>query len=195
MKSHAALYLAETARIARTVDAASIERIVAGLRGLRAAGGRLFLLGVGGSAANSSHAVNDLRKLNGIEAYAPTDNVAELTARTNDDGFQTVFEEWLKVSHACGRDALFILSVGGGSVETGISVPLVRAIDEAKRRGMRIYGIVGRAEGYTARMADEVVIIPIAHEARVTPHAESFQSVVLHAISCHPDLTLADTAS
>jgi D-sedoheptulose 7-phosphate isomerase len=178
----------QASRIALAIDAAVIERIVDELVALRARGGRLFILGVGGSAANCSHAVNDFRKLANIEAYAPTDNVAELTARANDDGFDTIFEAWLKTSHADKDDAVLVLSVGGGDEARHVSTNLVRAIDEAHRRGMQVYGIVGRPEGYTARMADAVVLVPVEDVAQLTPHAEAFQAVVWHAMVCHPAL-------
>ena len=170
-----------------------IERIAGGLADLRASGGRLFLLGVGGSAANCSHAVNDFRKLCGIEAYTPVDNVSELTARTNDDGWETVFSGWLAVSRACQNDALFIFSVGGGDAERKISVNLVRAVDEAKRRGLKIYGVVGRQGGYARRFGDAVVVVPTVSDARVTPHTEAFQAVVWHCLVSHPKLQITDT--
>lgn len=190
MPTHSETYLAHAADICRNIDADAIERIVEGLVRLRERGGRLFLLGVGGSAANCSHAVNDFRKLNGIEAYSPTDNVAEITARTNDEGWETVFESWLATSNAHGDDALMIFSVGGGDVKRNVSPNLVRAIDEAKRRGLAIYGVVGRAESYTKQHGDEVVVIPVPDPQFLTPHAEAFQAVVWHAIVCHPSLLL-----
>lgn len=188
--SHSQKYLAETTEIAATIDHEAIERIVAELEQLRARGGRLFLLGVGGSAANCSHAVNDFRKLADIEAYTPIDNVSELTARTNDEGWDTVFDSWLKTSHACGKDAVFVLSVGGGDEERKVSVNIVRALDEAKRRGLKIYGIVGRREGYTKRVGDEVVVVPAVDPAHLTPHAEAFQAVIWHCIVFHPRLNV-----
>ena len=190
---HAADYFAETARIAESVDHEMIERIAEGLADLRDRGGRLFLLGVGGSAANCSHAVNDFRKLCGIEAYTPVDNVSELTARTNDEGWETVFAAWLAVSRAGDRDAVFVLSVGGGDEEKNISVNLVRALDEAKRRGLRIYGVVGRQGGYTNEVGDAVVVIPTVNVMRVTPHTEAFQAVVWHCLVSHPKLQIAGT--
>jgi D-sedoheptulose 7-phosphate isomerase len=188
MTSHSQRYLQQAARIAGAVDHEAVERIAAGLAELRARSGRLFLLGVGGSAANCSHAVNDFRKLDGIEAYAPTDNVSEITARTNDEGWDRVFEAWLRTSRAGAADAVFILSVGGGDAQRNISANLVRAIDEAKRRGMKIYGIVGRAESYTKQQGDEVIVVPVEDPSLLTPHAEAFQSVICHAIVCHPSL-------
>ncbi len=175
--------------MAQGLDLAIIDRMVTRLVRLREAGGRLFLCGVGGGAGNCSHAVNDFRKLAGIEAYSPVDNVSELTARANDEGWETVFAGWLKVSRACERDALFILSVGGGSRERRISVNLVAAIDEALARGMDVLGIVGRDGGYTKqRGGDLVLVIPTVNAQAVTPHTEAFQSVVWHGIVCDPRL-------
>jgi D-sedoheptulose 7-phosphate isomerase len=148
----------------------------------------LFILGVGGSAANASHAVNDFRKIVGVEAYAPTDNVSELTARVNDDGWATVFEAWLRVSRLQSRDAILVFSVGGGSLERNVSPNLVAALDYAKSVGASVLGIVGRDGGYTARVADACVIIPIVHPDRVTPHSEAFQAVVWHLLVSHPAL-------
>lgn len=186
--THAERYLRQVAQIALAMDHEAVERLAAGLAELRQRGGRLFLLGVGGSAANCSHAVNDLRKLSGIEAYTPVDNVAELTARTNDEGWESVFEAWLRTSRASERDAVLVLSVGGGDVERGVSVNIVRALDEAKRRGLRIYGIVGRDGGYTRQVADEVVVVPVVDPDHVTPHTEAFQAVVWHCLVSHPRL-------
>jgi D-sedoheptulose 7-phosphate isomerase len=191
--AHTARYFAEASRIAHEIDHDAIERLVEALRELRERGGRLFLLGVGGSAANCSHAVNDFRKLCGIEAYTPVDNVAELTARINDEGWETAFSAWLAGSHACERDAVFVLSVGGGDAERGISVNLVHALDEAKRRGLKIYGVVGRQGGYTKRVGDTVVVVPTVNDAHVTPHTEAFQAVVWHCVVSHPRLQLAAT--
>ena len=168
------------------LDAGAIERLAAKLAQLRDHGGRLFLIGVGGSAANCSHAVNDFRKLAHLEAYSPCDNVAELTARANDEGWATVFDGWLKVSRANEKDAVFVMSVGGGNEEKQISVNIVRALEEARRRGMAIYGIVGRDGGYTKKVGDEVILIPTVDPALVTPLAESFQAVVWHCLVCHP---------
>ena len=184
--THAQNYLEQTARIAAAIDHEAVERIAEGLADLRRRGGRLFLIGVGGSAANCSHAVNDFRKLAGIEAYSPCDNVAELTARTNDEGWATVFESWLRTSRADAQDAVFVLSVGGGDADRNVSPNIVRALDEAKRRGLTVYGIVGRDGGYTKAVGDEVVVVPTVDPAHVTPHAESFQAVIWHALVCHP---------
>ena len=170
-----------------------IDRIAEELSELRSRGGRLFLLGVGGSAANCSHAVNDFRKLCGIEAYTPVDNVSELTARTNDEGWETVFSAWLKVSRANNSDALFIFSVGGGDAEKSISVNLIRAIEEAKRRGLKIFGVVGRNGGYTKLAGDAVVVIPVVNGAHITPHTEAFHAVVWHCLVSHPKLQMAET--
>ena len=190
--THSEIYLQEAEQVTSKIDHAVIERIAYGLAELRERGGRLFLLGVGGSAANCSHAVNDFRKLAGIEAYAPTDNVAELTARTNDEGWDTVFAAWLRTSHANKNDAVFVLSVGGGNVEKNVSVNLVRALEEAKRRGLKIYGVVGRDGGYTKKIGDEVVIVPTVNSARVTPHTEAFHAVVWHCLVCHPKVMVQE---
>lgn len=178
----------EAAEVARRLDIDTVNRMVERLVRLREEGGRLFLCGVGGSAGNCSHAVNDFRKLAGIETYSPVDNVSELTARTNDEGWETVFAAWLKVSRACERDVLFIMSVGGGSRERGISVNLVAAIDEAKSRGLDVLGIVGRDGGYTKQQGSIVLVIPTVNEQSVTPHTEAFQAVVWHALVCDPRL-------
>jgi len=191
--SHAATYLEEVQRIAAAIPTGDIEALVNELVELRRRGGRLFLLGVGGSAANCSHAVNDFRKLCSIEAYAPTDNVSELTARTNDEGWETVFAEWLKTSRGGAADAVFVLSVGGGSVDRNISPNLVAALKEAKARKMTVLGIVGRSGGYTKEVGDYVVVIPPIFEARVTPHTEEFQAVVWHCLVSHPLLQINAT--
>ena len=170
----------------RALDHRAIEEMAAGLARLRDRGGRLFLLGVGGSAANCSHAVNDFRKLAGIESYSPCDNVAELTARTNDEGWDTIFEAWLRTSRAKADDAVLVLSVGGGDANRGISPNIVKALDEAKKRGMAIYGIVGRDGGYTRKVGDIVVVVPTVDPDLVTPHAEAFQAVIWHCLVCHP---------
>ena len=179
-------FLARVEEVARLVDRPPIERIVERLVEVRDARGRLFMLGVGGSAANASHAVNDFRKLCGIEAYTPADNVSELTARTNDDGWETTFEAWLRTSNLSERDAVFVLSVGGGDAERGVSANLIRAIDLAKARGAAVLGIVGRDGGHTARVGDAVAIVPTVDATLLTPIAESFQSVILHTIVSHP---------
>jgi D-sedoheptulose 7-phosphate isomerase len=188
MMSHAAQFLGEARRVIDGLDVEAIERMATLLEQARERGGRLFILGVGGSAANASHAVNDFRKIAGIEAYAPTDNVSELTARTNDEGWPTVFSEWLKVSRANAKDAILIFSVGGGNLEKNVSPNIVAAIGEAKARGLRVLGIVGRDGGYTGKAGDCVVVIPTVAEARVTPHAEAFQAVVWHCLVSHPRL-------
>jgi len=186
-------FLAHAAAIARQLDATAIERLVAELAALRDRGGRLFLLGVGGSAANCSHAVNDFRKLAGIEAYAPTDNVSELTARTNDEGWETVFAAWLGVSRANEDDAVLVMSVGGGDVERNVSPNIVRALEEARRRRMKIFGVVGRDGGFTARVADVAVLIPTVEASLVTPFTEAFQAVVWHCVVSHPALAQGQT--
>ncbi len=186
--SHAATFLDEVCETARRIPPELVEALCQELVNLRDRSGRLFILGVGGSAGNCSHAVNDFRKLCGIEAYAPTDNVSELTARTNDEGWNTVFAEWLKVSRAGANDAILVFSVGGGNLEKNVSANLVAAIQEAKTRGTRILGIVGRDGGYTKAAGDVVVVIPTVEESRVTPHAEAFQAVVWHCLVSHPKL-------
>ncbi len=186
--SHAAKFLEEVCETARGLDPDAIEALCDELADLREREGRLFILGVGGSAGNCSHAVNDFRKLCGIEAYAPTDNVSELTARTNDEGWNTVFAEWLKVSRAGPNDAILVFSVGGGNLEKNVSANLVAAVQEAKSRGTRILGIVGRDGGYTKQSGDVVVVIPTVEQSRVTPHTEAFQAVVWHCLVSHPKL-------
>ena len=186
--SYSQEHLDETASITKAINPAIIEEMVKLLVDVKSAGGRLFVLGVGGSAANAGHAVNDFRKLAGIEAYAPTDNVAELTARTNDDGWQTVFSGWLKVSKLDSKDCLFILSVGGGNKEKNVSPNLIEAIDLAKEVDARVTGIVGRDGGYTALNADVCLVVPTVNPNTVTPHSESFQTVVWHLIVSHPAL-------
>jgi D-sedoheptulose 7-phosphate isomerase len=186
-------FLTEVEQVARQLDTNLIEKAVSILAAVRAQGGRLFILGVGGSAANASHAVNDFRKIVGLEAYAPTDNVSELTARTNDDGWSTIFSNWLKTSRLQPRDALLVLSVGGGSLEAQVSPNLVSALDYAKTTGAQIIGIVGRDGGYTARVADAAVIIPTVNPTHVTPHAEAFQAIVWHLFVSHPSLKAAQT--
>jgi D-sedoheptulose 7-phosphate isomerase len=191
--SFTAQFLAEAAQILERIDADAVERLASLLVETRSRGGRLFVLGVGGSAANASHAVNDFRKLAGIETYAPTDNVSELTARTNDEGWPTVFEAWLRTSRLRRDDMLLVLSVGGGDIERGVSANLVFALQYAQQVGASIGGIVGRAEGYTAQVADACVVIPTVNPAHVTPHAEAFQAVVWHALVSHPLLKTAAT--
>ncbi len=191
--SHSKRYFEEAARIARELDHAVVDRIAEELAALRERNGRLFLLGVGGSAGNCSHAVNDFRKLCGIEAYTPVDNVSELTARTNDEGWDTVFAAWLRTSRANEKDAILIFSVGGGDAERNVSANLVHAIDEAKARGLKVFGVVGRSTGYTARVGDAVVVVPTADPARVTPHSEAFQAVVWHCLVSNPILQIKGT--
>ena len=186
-------HLDESKKIIDGLDVAVIERIAALLAKTREAGGRLFFLGVGGSAGNCSHAVNDFRKIVGIESYAPTDNVSELTARTNDEGWETVFVEWLKVSHLRAQDAIFIFSVGGGNLEKNVSPNLVRALQYAKEVGAKILGVVGRDGGYTAKVGDAVCIIPTVNPDAITPHSEAFQAVVWHLLVTHPALKAKQT--
>jgi D-sedoheptulose 7-phosphate isomerase len=186
-------HLREAARIIQLLDADAIEAVVRTLESVRARGGRLFFLGVGGSAGNCSHAVNDFRKLAGFEAYAPTDNVSELTARANDEGWESVFVAWLKGSRLRAEDAVFVFSVGGGSLEKNISPNLVRALEHAHAVGASIVGVVGRDGGYTAQVADACVIVPTVNPDTVTPHAEAMQAVVWHLLVSHPLLKAAPT--
>ncbi|MDR2442394.1 MAG: SIS domain-containing protein [Deltaproteobacteria bacterium] len=186
--SFSADFLAEAKKIIDGLDLIAIEKTAQKLADLRSGGGRLFILGVGGSAASASHAVNDFRKICSIEAYAPTDNVSELTARTNDEGWDTVFSEWLKGSKLGPKDALLILSVGGGNLEKNVSPNLVKALELAKSSGATILGIVGRDGGHTARVADVVVIIPTVNPDHITPHTEAFHGVVWHLLVTHPIL-------
>ena len=183
---HAHTYFQEVAKVAQSIDIAAVERLASELALLRERGGRLFLLGVGGSAGNCGHAVNDFRKLCGIEAYAPTDNVSELTARTNDEGWDTVFAAWLRTSRAGEKDAVFVLSVGGGNLEKNVSVNIVAGLKEAKQRGLKVFGVVGRDGGYTKQVGDCVVVVPTVEASRITPHTEAFQAVVLHCLVSHP---------
>jgi D-sedoheptulose 7-phosphate isomerase len=191
--SHSIRHLKETAEVTARINPADCEKCVAELRALRDRGGRLFILGVGGSAANASHAVNDFRKIAAIEAYAPTDNVAELTARTNDEGWASVFVEWLRGSRLNAKDCVFVLSVGGGNLEKNVSPNLVSALQLAKQVGARIIGIVGRDGGHTAKVADACVIVPIVNPETVTPHSEAFQAVIWHLFVSHPDLKANQT--
>ena len=181
-------YLQEVREIAAGLERGRIADLVRVLRGIRERGGRLFFLGVGGSAGNASHAVNDFRKICGFEAYTPVDNVSELTARVNDDGWESVFVEWLKQSRLRENDAVFVLSVGGGNLEKNISVNLVKALEFARERGAKILGIVGKDGGYTAKCADACVIVPTITAGSVTAHSEAFQAVVWHLLVSHPDL-------
>ncbi len=185
-------YFDEVKKVVDSIDRGGIKQIVEQLIFLRNRGGRVFFLGVGGGAANTSHAVNDFRKICGIEAYTPTDNVSELTARTNDSGWESVFIEWLRGSNLTSKDGVFILSVGGGNLEKNISFNLIRALDYAKEVGAKIFGIVGRDGGYTAKVADACVIVPTVSPKTVTPHTESFQSVILHLIVSHPALKVSE---
>jgi len=186
-------FLAEATQIIAKLDVASIEKAAALLAGTRAAGGRLFILGVGGSAANASHAVNDFRKIAGIEAYAPTDNVSELTARANDEGWSSIFDSWLRTSRLRADDLLLIFSVGGGNVEQNVSPNLVAALKYAKSVGAKIIGVVGRDGGYTAKVADACVLIPTVNPAHITPHTEAFQAVVWHLLVSHPAVKMQAT--
>ena len=186
-------HLNEARQIIESIDAEAIEGMVKLLAQVRADGGRLFFLGVGGSAGNCSHAVNDFRKIAGFESYAPTDNVSELTARTNDEGWHTVFVEWLKTSRLSEKDAVFVFSVGGGDLEKNISPNLVRALQYAKAVGAGITGVVGRDGGFTATVADVCVIVPTVNPETITPHAEAFQAVVWHLLVSHPGLKASET--
>jgi len=190
---HASEFFAGSAEISRSIDTDKIEALTAELVALRERQGRLFILGVGGSAGNASHAVNDFRKLCGIEAYAPTDNVSELTARTNDEGWETVFVEWLKVSRLNTEDAILVFSVGGGNLERNISPNLVSAVRHAKHVGARVLGIVGKANGYTAEVGDVVVVIPVVRDEAITPFSEAYQAVVWHCLVSHPMLQAKPT--
>ena len=191
--THAEQYLAEAARVLEALDRAAVERLADELSAVRERGGRLFVLGVGGGAGHASHAVNDFRKLCGIEAYAPTDNVSELTARTNDEGWASVFVEWLRGSRLNGKDCLLILSVGGGNLEKNVSPGFISAIQLAKQVGARVIGIVGKDGGYTATQADACVIVPTVNPNNITPHSEAFQAVVWHLFVSHPDLKVNQT--
>lgn len=191
--SYAQQHLAEAAEIIQKLDVAAIEKVADVLVGVKQQGGRIFFLGVGGSAGNCSHAVNDFRKIVGIESYAPTDNVSELTARTNDEGWATVFAEWLKISKLAAKDGIFVFSVGGGNLEKNISPNLVLALQLAKQVGASICGVVGRDGGYTAQVADAVVVIPTINAETVTPHSEAFQGVVWHLLVSHPKLKANQT--
>ncbi len=186
-------HLKEAAEIIDRLDASAVERTAELLASIRQAGGRLFFIGVGGSAANCSHAVNDFRKIVGIESYAPTDNVSELTARTNDEGWATVFVEWLRTSRLSAKDGVFVLSVGGGNLERNISPNIVAALEHAKSVGARVTGIVGRDGGHTARVADACVVIPTVNPDTVTPHCEAFQAVIWHLLVSHPRLKAKQT--
>lgn len=191
--TYTAIHLKEALKIIDLLDQSNIEMIVDTLASLKRDSGRLFFLGVGGSAGNCSHAVNDFRKIVGIESYAPTDNVSELTARTNDEGWNTIFSEWLKVSKLSSKDCLFVFSVGGGNVEKNISPNLVEALKYGQSVNSKIIGIVGRDGGYTAKVADACVIIPTVNPDTITPHSEAFQAVIWHLLVSHPKLKANQT--
>jgi D-sedoheptulose 7-phosphate isomerase len=191
--SYVERYLQEASEIIRRLDTTAIEGVALLLAQIKAEGGRLFFLGVGGNAANCSHAVNDFRKIAGVECYTPTDNVAELTARTNDEGWESVFAEWLKVSRLSAKDALFIMSVGGGSLERNISPNLVRAVQLAKTVGAKVIGVVGRDGGFTARAADACIVVPTVNAETITPHSEEFQALIWHLLVSHPLLKANQT--
>ena len=187
------LHLSEAIEIIKKIETKQIEKMVELILNVRNEKGRIFFLGVGGSAGNCSHAVNDFRKIIGIESYAPTDNVSELTARTNDEGWSTIFSEWLKVSNLNPKDLIFVFSVGGGNIEKNISPNLVEALNYGKSIGCKLVGVVGRDGGYTTKVADACVIIPTVNEKTITPHTEAFQAVVWHLIVSHPKLKLNET--
>ncbi len=191
--SYSAQHLKESVEIAASINPEHCEACVKQLVDVRARGGRLFILGVGGSAANASHAVNDFRKIAGIEVYAPTDNVSELTARTNDEGWSTVFAEWLKVSKLNEKDCIMVFSVGGGNLEKNVSPNIVEALKLAKSVGARVIGIVGKDGGYTAKVADACVIVPVVNPSNITPHSEAFQAVIWHLFVSHPDVKQKQT--
>jgi len=191
--NYAEKHINEAIDILKKIKIADVEKIVQLLVKIKKINGRVFFLGVGGSAANCSHAVNDFRKIVGIESYTPTDNVSELTARTNDEGWETVFVEWLKTSNLSKKDALFVLSVGGGSIEKNISPNLVKAIKYAKTIGAKVTGVVGRDGGFTAQVADACLIIPTVNSETITPHSEAFQAVIWHLLVSHPNLKLHRT--
>jgi D-sedoheptulose 7-phosphate isomerase len=193
VSAHTETFFQACARICETINQANIDQIADELSDLRTRGGRLFLLGVGGSAGNCSHAVNDFRKLCNIEAYSPVDNVSELTARTNDEGWDTVFAGWLEVSRLSAQDAIMVFSVGGGDLERNVSVNIIRAIEHARSVGARVFGVVGRASGYTAQVANVAIVIPEVDRDRVTPLSEAFQAVVWHCLVSHPKLQTRGT--
>lgn len=186
--SHVTQYFDQVKRIAEELDLAGIDSMAEALVRLRDAEGRLFFIGAGGSAGNCGHAVNDFRKLCGIESYAPTDNVSELTARTNDEGWETVFAAWLEVSRLSSKDGIFVFSVGGGDLERNVSPNIVRALELARKRGAKVFGVVGRDGGYTKKVGDHVVVIPTVDAKLVTPHTEAFHAVVWHCLVSHPVL-------
>jgi D-sedoheptulose 7-phosphate isomerase len=190
---HAKNYFSLVSEIAQSMDLDQIDQLAHSLKELREREGRLFILGVGGSAGNAGHAVNDFRKLCGIETYAPTDNVSELTARTNDEGWETVFKAWLITSRLNEKDAILVLSVGGGNKEKNVSTGIISALDEAKKRGAKVFGILGKDGGYTAKVADIAVVIPPLDPNLITPISEAFQGVVWHCLVSHPDLQTVKT--
>lgn len=193
MSSYSKQHLAEASKIMEQIDDSMIEKMVSIIATTKENNGRLFFLGVGGSAGNASHAVNDFRKIVGIESYAPTDNVSELTARTNDEGWDTIFSEWLKISNLDNNDLLFVLSVGGGNIDKNISPNIVKALQLGKEKGAKIIGIIGRDGGYTAKVGDAVVIVPTVNPETVTPHSEAFQAVIWHLLVSHPLLKAKQT--
>jgi D-sedoheptulose 7-phosphate isomerase len=193
MESFSRAFLEESIEAIQRLDADAVDRLASGLAASRDQGGRLFILGVGGSAGHASHAVNDFRKICRFEAYTPTDNVSELTARVNDEGWESCFAEWLRVSRLTSNDALLIFSVGGGNVEKNVSVNLVRAIDLARGAGAKVFGIVGKDGGYTKQVADECVLIPVVSQRHITPHTEGLAAVVWHLLVSHPALKVAET--
>ncbi|HEX7833422.1 MAG TPA: SIS domain-containing protein [Thermoanaerobaculia bacterium] len=193
MTSFSRAFLDESIEVIRLIDAEAIDRMATGLATSRDSGGRLFILGVGGSAGHASHAVNDFRKICRYEAYTPTDNVSELTARVNDEGWDSCFAEWLKISRVTDKDAVLVFSVGGGNVEKNVSVNLVRAIDQARGAGAKVFGIVGKDGGYTKQVADECVLIPVLSADRITPHTEGLAAVVWHLLVSHPALKVTQT--
>ncbi len=186
-------HLSESIEIINKIQSSKVEDMIDIILNVKKKSGRIFFLGVGGSAGNCSHAVNDFRKILGIESYAPTDNVSELTARTNDDGWNSIFSEWLKVSNLSKNDLIFIFSVGGGSQEKNISTNLIEALNYGKSVGTKIVGVVGRDGGYTAKVADACIIVPIVNEKNITPHTEAFQAIIWHLIVSHPKLKLNET--
>lgn len=190
--THSNTFFDQVAEVARTIDRAAIERLAEALVALRERKGRLFFLGVGGSAGNCSHAVNDFRKLCGIEAYTPVDNVSELTARANDEGWETIFAAWLRTSRANKDDAVFVFSVGGGDVARNVSPNIVRGLEEAKTRGLKIFGVVGRDGGFTKKVGDEVIVIPTVDPKAVTPISEAYQAVVWHSLVSNPKLAIQE---
>jgi D-sedoheptulose 7-phosphate isomerase len=193
MESFSRAFLEESIEAIQRIDSEAVDRLAAGLAASRDSGGRLFILGVGGSAGHASHAVNDFRKICRFEAYTPTDNVSELTARVNDEGWESCFAEWLRVSRVSAKDALLVFSVGGGNVEKNVSVNLVRAIDLARGAGAKVFGIVGKDGGYTKQIADECVLIPVVSQRHITPHTEGLAAVVWHLLVSHPALKVVET--